>query len=147
MAAPDSIEKIFAEIESLKTQSASLKKQQRDLSTLIETCDLQSVNDKINRINDRITRMSQVMSQYKEVFISLERMIVYDRITSETMALVSIIDDQFRGNKELRNQLLTESSAVRKEIESSTTPNQLSLKFHEQWEKKLQDLGAKFIQF
>lgn len=147
MAAPESVEKIYAEIESLKTQTASLKKQQRDLSSLIEACDLQGVQDKINRINDRIARLSQVMSQFKDVFTSLERMIVYDRLTSETLALVSIIDAQFPRNKALRDQLLEESSAVRKEIESSPSPNQLSLKFHEQWEKKLTELGAKFIQF
>jgi len=147
MESPGSIEKIFAEIEYIKTQAASLKKQQKDLLLLIESNGLQGIQDTITRINDRINRMSQVMSQYKEVLLGLERMIVHDRITFETLSLVSIIDEQFPGNKPLRNQLLTDSSAVRKEIESSSEPNQLSLKFHNQWEKKLSDLGAELIQF
>jgi len=147
MESPGSIEKIFAEIEYIKTQAASLKKQQKDLLLLIESNGLQGIQDTITRINDRINRMSQVMSQYKEVLLGLERMIVHDRITFETLSLVSIIDEQFPGNKPLRNQLLTDSSAVRKEIESSSEPNQLSLKFHNQWEKKLSDMGAKLIQF
>ena len=147
MGSPEAIEKLYGEIESLKTQTASLKKQQRDLSLLIESNELQGIQDKINRINDRLTRMSQVMSQYKEVCLGLERMIVNDRIISETLSLVSIIDEQFPGNSALRTQLLTDSSAVRREIESCPTPNQLSLKFHDQWEKKLLDLGAKLIQF
>ncbi len=147
MESPGSIEKIFADIENLKTQNASLKKQQKDLSLLMESSGLQGVQDQITRINDRINRMSQVMSQYKDVLLGLERMIVYNRVTSETLSLVSIIDEQFPGNNALRNQLLADSSAVRNEIESSAAPSQLSLKFHNQWEKKLSDLGAKFIQF
>ena len=147
MESPGSLQKIFADIENLKTQNASLKKQQKDLSSLIESSGLQGVQDQITRINDRINRMSQVMTQYKEVLLALERMIVYNRITFETLSLVSIIDEQFPGNNALRNQLLTDSSAVRKEIESSSAPNQLSLEFHNQWEKKLSDLGAKLIQF
>jgi hypothetical protein len=147
MTSPGSIEKIYADIESLKTQNASLKKQQRDLSLLIESSGLQGIQDQITRINDRLNRMYQVISQYKEVCLGLERMIVYDRITFETLSLVSIIDDQFPANNALRNQLLTESSAVRKEVESSSAPSQLSTKFHNQWEKKLSDLGAKLIHF
>ena len=132
MESPGSLEKIFADIENLKAQNASLKKQQKDLSLLVESSGLQGVQDQITRINDRINRMSQVMTQYKEVLLALERMIVYNRITFETLSLVSIIDEQFPGNNALRNQLLTDSSAVRKEIESSSAPNQLSLEFHNQ---------------
>lgn len=147
MDSSEDTKKLYAEIESLKTQTASLRKQQRDVSLLIESCDLRGVQDKINRINDRIARMSQILSQYKDLFLGLERMIVNDRIISETQSLISIIDEQFPGNSALRTQLLNDSSSVRQEIDSSPAPNQLSLKFHEQWEKKLLDLGAKLIQF
>jgi len=145
------LEDFMKEVPILHNKVKALKGNITKLSNRIQTLEMMAFQEQITSIGDELKQFKQTSgdtsSKQEEVLLELQQILVALNINSLVNNLGNIINNQLPNRSNLITQLIADATKAKQQTEQSEEPFEIMREFKDKWFKKVEDLGAKVINF